>query len=359
MTKTKDEIQKEIIHTIVNANCKGIILSSVRSGKTRMILESIRKHSLEDVPLIFLAYPNVDIKNSWEKECELIDYHPEFIFSTFMSLEKMKDVKASYYIFDEAHLLGEENQLPIAGEIAKNNRNVIFASGTYSRETLDGIKYWTKMKIIVNYTTEEAIKDGIVSDFSIFIHEYKLDDSNYIQFGKTKKWNSTEKKECNRLGNRILKSVGQQKMFAALERMRFINSTNSLFNVVNNWIKANPNERFILFSSSEKTGEKYNVPMFNSKSKDDSVLKAFQDGNINRLCLIKKASAGVTFPNLSNILITAINSNGENLEQMIGRSLLDDTEHSNIHIFVSNETFQQNWLKKSLESISKNKIKYL
>ena len=363
MTKTKDEIQKEIINTIVENNCRGIVLSSVRSGKTRMLIKSIDKHSLKTTPSILILYPNVDVRVSWEREFELLQDElsiiPEITYSTFASIEKVKDNKYSYVLIDEAHLLGEENQLPIAGEIAKNNKHVIFASGTYNKETLSDIKLYTGMKMIVNYSTEEAIKDGIVSDFSIFVHEYKLDDSNYIEFGKTKKWKSTEKKECNRLGNRILKSNGQQKMFAALERMRFINSTNSLFNAVNNWIKSNPDERFILFSSSEKTGEKYKLPMFNSKSKDDSILKDFQQGWIDQLCLIKKASAGVTFPNLSNILITAINSNGENLEQMIGRSLLDDTEHSNIHIFVSDETFQQNWLKKSLESINKNKIKYL
>ena len=356
---TKTEIQEGIINTIIENNCRGIILSSVRSGKTRILLNCIKKHSKRKDIKVLLLYPNIDIKNSWENECDLIEYYPDITYCTFASISKIEQSGWDYVIFDEAHLLGEENQMPIAGDIAKNNKHVMFASGTYSRETLDGIKYWTKMNIIVNYTTEEAIKDGIVSDFSIFIHEYKLDDSNYIQFGKTKKWNSTEKKECNRLGNRILKTNGQQKMFAALERMRFINSTNSLFNAVNNWIKTNPDERFILFSSSEKTGEKYKLPMFNSKSKDDSILKDFQQGWIDQLCLIKKASAGVTFPNLSNILITAINSNGENLEQMIGRSLLDDTEHSNIHIFVSTETFQQNWLKKSLESINKNKIKYL
>lgn len=99
--------------------------------------------------------------------------------------------------------------------------------------------------------------------------------------------------------------------------------------------------------------------MFNSKSIDDSILKDFQNGKINQLCLIKKASAGVTFPNLANILITAINSNGENLEQMIGRSLLDDTDHSNIHIFVSKESFQLKWLNNALELIDKNKITYL
>jgi superfamily II DNA or RNA helicase len=357
--RTKNEIQREIIDKIKENNLKGIMLASVRSGKTRQILTAIREHSVKEFPFVLILYPNIDIRNSWDKECDLIDYRPNITYCTFASISKLKQFGWDYVIIDEAHLLGEENQLPIAGEIAKNNKHVIFASGTYNKETLSDIMLYTGMDLIVNYSTEDAIKDGIVSDFSIFIHQYELNNSNYIEYGKTKKWKSTEKKECNRLGNRILNSGGQQKMFAALERMRFINSTNSLFNAVSNWIKTNPNERFILFSSSEKTGEKYELPMFNSKSKDNSVLRAFQDGSINRLCLIKKASAGVTFPNLSNILITAINSNGENLEQMIGRSLLDDTEHSNIHIFVSKETFQQNWLKKSLESINKNKIKYI
>lgn len=356
---TKSEIQEGIIDTIVKNNCRGIILSSVRSGKTRILLKSIQKHSDNKKINVLVLYPNIDIKLSWEKECEIIDYFPDITYCTFASIEKVKDNKYCYVLIDEAHLLGEENQLPIAGEIAKNNKHVIFASGTYNKETLSDIMLYTGMDLIVNYSTEDAIKDGIVSDFTIYIHQYELDNSNYIEFGKSKKWKSTEKRECNRLSNRILNTSGQQKMFAALERMRFINSTNSLFKAVNNWIKSNPNERFILFSSSEKTGENYNLPMFNSKSKNDSVLKAFQDGNINRLCLLKKGSAGVTFANLQNILITAINSNGENLLQQIGRSLLDDTEHSNIHIFVSTEAFQQNWLKKSLELVNKNKIKYI
>ena len=259
----------------------------------------------------------------------------------------------------EAHLLGEENQLPLAGKLAENTNHIIFASGTYNKDTLSDIKFYTKLDLIVNYPTSEAIKDGIVSDFTVYVHKYNLDNSRIIQFGKVKKWNSTEKKECNRLGNRILKLSGQQKMFASLERMRFINSCNSLIEKVNKWIIENKNQRFILFSSDEKTGLRYNLPMFNSKNKDDSVLKDFQSGKINQLCLLKKASAGVTFPNLQNILITAINSNGENLEQMIGRSLLDDTDHSHIHIFVSTEDFQNKWLTKSLELINKNKIKYV
>ena len=356
---TKTEIQEKIINTIIENNCRGIVLSSVRSGKCRILLKTIERYFKDKNPKVLVLYPNIDIKLSWEKECEIIDCFPDITYCTFASISKIIDNKWDCVIIDEAHLLGEENQLPLAGKLAENTKHIIFASGTYNKDTLSDIKFYTKLDLIVNYPTSEAIKDGIVSDFTVYIHRYNLDNSKIIQFGKVKKWNSTEKKECNRLGNRILKLSGQQKMFASLERMRFINSCNSLIEKVNKWISENKNERFILFSSDEKTGLKYNLPMFNSKSKDDSVLKDFQSGKINQLCLLKKASAGVTFPNLQNILITAINSNGENLEQMIGRSLLDDTDHSHIHIFVSTEDFQIKWLNKSLELINKNKIKYL
>lgn len=356
---TKTEIQEKIINTIIENNCRGIVLSSVRSGKSRVLLRTVERYFKDKNPKVLVLYPNIDIKISWEKECEIIDYFPDITYCTFASISKIVDEKWDIVILDEAHLLAPDTQLVIAGDIALNNKHVIFASGTYNKDTLSDIKFYTKLNLIVNYPTSEAIKDGIVSDFTVYVHRYNLDNSRIIQFGKVKKWNSTEKKECNRLGNRILKLSGQQKMFASLERMRFINSCNSLIEKVNKWISENKNERFILFSSDEKTGLKYNLPMFNSKSKDDSVLKDFQSGKINQLCLLKKASAGVTFPNLQNILITAINSNGENLEQMIGRSLLDDTNHSHIHIFVSTEEFQNKWLTKSLELINKNKIKYV
>lgn len=356
---TKTEIQEKIINTIIQNSCRGIVLSSVRSGKTRILLKTIERYFKDENPKVLVLYPNIDIKLSWEKECEIIDYFPDITYCTFASISKVTDEQWDFIVVDEAHLLGEENQLPLAGKLAENIKNIIFASGTYNKDTLSDIKFYTKLNLIVNYPTSEAIKDGIVSDFTVYVHRYNLNNSKIIQFGKVKKWNSTEKKECNRLGNRILKLSGQQKMFASLERMRFINSCNSLIEKVNKWISENKNERFILFSSDEKTGLRYNLPMFNSKSKDDSVLKDFQSGKINQLCLLKKASAGVTFPNLQNILITAINSNGENLEQMIGRSLLDDTDHSHIHIFVSTEDFQNKWLNKSLELIPKNKIKYL
>jgi len=356
MTK-KDQIQRKLKDEIINSGFRGIVLASVRSGKTRVLLEAIKEDwKGRDLPKVLVCYPNVDIKTSWEEECTIIGYHPDIGYSTFASLHKLINTKWDYVIIDEAHLLGEENQLPAAANLARNNDKTIFASGTYNKNTLEEIQLNTGFDLIVNYSTDDAIADGIVSNFTIYIHRYALDQTIPREYGKKKKWKSTEAKECARLNFRVEMSSGKERMFHSLARMRFINTSHSLSSKVKKLLVKINKERFILFVADEKTGLRYGIPMFNSKSKDDEILKKFQAGVINEICLIKKASAGVTYPNLQNIIITNINSNGENLEQQIGRSLLTDTEHSNIHIIVSNQSFQLKWLNKALENIDKSHI---
>lgn len=355
----KDIIQRRIIDDIVKANFRGIVLSSIRSGKTRILITAIKEHCKFKNPKVLVLYPNVDIKNSWMDECSKIGCPMEITYCTFRSMEKVAVGEWDYIVFDEAHLIPEEHKLPIAGEMAKFYEHVIFASGTYSATTLADIRIHTLLPIIVEYTTDEAIDDGIISDYTVYIHKYELNPHTMRQFGGTRKWWSTDVKELARLTERVEKFRGDQKMIASLSRMRFINSNDSLLYAVVNWIRENPGKRFLMFTENEQFAKKFHLPMFNSKSKDDTVLKAFQKGEINQLCLIKKGSAGITYPDLDNILITSINSNGETLEQMLGRSLLLDTEHSDIHIFVTDKKFQLEWLKSALYNIKEEKIVWL
>ena len=359
---TKDEIQRGIITDIKLANCRGIILASVRSGKTRILITAIREHrwlmkiDYKGAPKVLVLYPNIDIKKSWEDECTKIECPMDITYCTFASMEKVKDGDWDYVVFDEAHLIPPDTKLIIAGDIARDYKHVIFASGTYNRTTLADIKIYTGLPMIVSYTTEQAIEDGLISDYTVYIHQYDLDPLTKRQFGKIRKWWNTDVEELERLTAAVERLHGEKKMLAALARMRFINSNESLLQALFRWMRDNHGKRFIMFTENEKFGKKVKIPMFNSKSKDDSVLKEFQKGFINRLCLIKKGSAGVTYPNLDNILITSINSNGETLEQMLGRSLLLDTEHSDIHIFVTDKKFQLEWLKSALYNINEDKI---
>lgn len=357
---TKNEIQKIIIDKIKNTLFRGIVLASVRSGKCRILLLAIKELSDNDLNInILVAYPNVDIKNSFIDECKKLNYYPNIHYSTFKSLHKIQDNKYDYIIFDEAHLIPPDNILPIVSKIVKNNNKVILASGTYSEETLLNLKYFTNLDLIVNYTTDDAINDGIVNNFKVKVNLFKLDNIKSIQFGGVKKWYSTDYKECQRMSKKVEESFGKDKMMIALFRMKMINSCQSLIRNVQQWIVDNPNKRFILFTGDEKVGTNYNIPMFNSKSKNNNVLKDFQEYRSNSLCLIKKGGTGVTYEGLDTILITDINSNSETLEQRCGRSLLfEEGKESTIHIFCSTEQFQLNWLEKSLKSINPDKITY-
>jgi superfamily II DNA or RNA helicase len=357
--KTKDQIQREIIDIIVESDFKGIVLSSVRSGKTRILITAIKDHCQKVNPKVLVLYPNIDIKNSWINECALINCPMDITYSTFMSMEKVSEDEWDYVVFDEAHLIPEEHKLPIAGMMAKRYKHVIFASGTYNVNTLADLQIHTSLPLIIEYSTENAIEDGLISDYSVYVHHYELTSTPRLIVAGKKKWMSTDVKELNRLTRNVETRHGDRKMLASLGRMRFINSNGSLFDAVNRWIKEHSDRRFIMFTENETFALKFGLPMFNSKSKDDSVLKEFQEGVINKLCLIKKGSAGVTYPNLDNILITAINSNGETLEQMLGRALLLDTDKAEIHIWCTDRVFQLNWLHSALSNIPEDKITWI
>ena len=357
---TKNEIQRIIIDKIKNALFRGIVLASVRSGKCRMLLLAIRELSDNDLDTsILVSTPQVDIMHSWREECEKLEYYPNIEYCNFKSLHKIQDNKYDYVVFDESHAIPLVNILPIVSKIVKNNDKVILASGTYSEDTLLNLKFSTGLQQIVDYSTDDAIKDGIVNNFKVEVHLFKLDNTKSVQFGGLKKWYSTDYKECQRMSKKIDNSFGKDKMMAALFRMKMINSCQSLIRNVQQWIKDNPDKRFILFTGDEKVGMNYNIPMFNSKSKNNDVLKDFQEYRSNSLCLIKKGGTGVTYEGLDTILITDINSNSETLEQRCGRSLLfEEGKESVVHIFCSMEDFQLRWLESSLKSINPDRIIY-
>jgi superfamily II DNA or RNA helicase len=357
---TKNEIQRVIIDKIKNALFRGIVLASVRSGKTRQLLTAIREMSNNDLNInVLVSTPQVDIMHSWIEECQKLDYYPKIEYCNFKSLHKIQDNKYDYAVFDEAHAIPPNNILPIVAKITKNNDRVILASGTYSEDTLLNLKFATGLQQIVNYSTDDAIKDGIVNKFKVEVHLFELDNTKSVQFGGLKKWYSTDFKECKRMSKKVDESFGQDKMMNALFRMKMINSCQSLIRVVKKWIIDNPDKRFILFTSDEKVGMNYNIPMFNSKSKNNDVLKDFQEYRSNSLCLIKKGGTGVTYEGLDTILITDINSNSETLEQRCGRSLLfEEGKESVVHIFCSTEEFQMKWLINSLKSINPSRVNY-
>ena len=164
----QDKIQEKIIKKIEENQYNGIVLSSVRSGKTRILLKTlesfIRDRNLEN-PKILVLYPFIDIKKSWKKEIEILEFGFDITFSTYISFYKKIKEDWDIIIGDEAHLIPNENVLPLFNQLKGKINNIIFASGTFSESTLVSIYQNTGLKKIVDYSTENAINDGIISDF--------------------------------------------------------------------------------------------------------------------------------------------------------------------------------------------------
>jgi superfamily II DNA or RNA helicase len=364
MTK-QDKIQKEIINNIISSKFKGICIAAMRSGKTRCVLQSIKSlaKNKEDINVLVMA-PNVDIYDSWKIECDKINYHPNITYSTYKSSSKHIDLVYDFVVGDECHLIAPtENELENVATIAQNNKHCLLITGTLNDDTYNDIHSYTGLEIICNYSLTKAIEDGIVADYKIYIHSYNLDDTIKRERGTKKKWFSTDLKECNRLTKRVNSAQYEQNWselkFAALNRMRFINSCDSLVKTVNTWQEKNKKTRYLLMCADSNISKKFNIPTYNSLSKTDENILKFKKGEINQLALVRKSTTGITYNNLNVVVITNIDSNSENLLQKLSRSLLlegDQEKEAEIHIFVSSEQFQLKWLTKAYQPIPKEKI---
>lgn len=357
MTK-QDELQEYYANTYINGkDLKTCYNISVRFGKSRLGLLIMQKLDIRNV---LILYPFDDIRKSWEDEFVKLVYKPEnIVFSTYLSLEKHID-KYDLIIGDEINKCSN-HKLGILKELLDINNRFLGLSGTYSIQTKQELWDICGLKITREYSTEEAINAEIISNYEIFVKNYQLDSkTQYLKILKTKQYFITERKELNLLSNRILNASGNWLKFTRIARMQWINKCNSLKKKTLECIKELKNERFLLYGADTNFVDSLGIPTYHSKNRENNNLDKFINQEINQLGLVQLAAQGVTFPNLSHIIICNINSNSENLFQKLARSLLlDGNQHSKIYIICSNEDFQINWLNKALVDVPNNKIKYV
>ena len=363
MTK-QDKIQEDIINKIVESRFRGIVIAAMRSGKTRCAIKAIQNLSKNQKPKILVLYPNTDIKKSWIDEFIKLNYEVDVTYSTYISCYKYETEKFDFVVMDECHLIAPgENQLEMVGKITKHNKRVILMTGTLNDDTKNDLQNETLLDIVCNYPIEKAIKDGIVADYKIYVHRFTLDSQTKRLFKAGKKqWYSTDFKESARLTKKVVNAqyskMWDRLKFAALGRMRFINSCGTLIENVKRWQQVNKDKRYLLMCADSTVCSMFDIPTFNSKSKTDKNLVDFQNQKINQLALVRKSTTGITYQNLDTVVITNIDSNSENLLQKLSRSLLLDcpSKEANIHVFISTELYQLKWFEKATSGIPDEKI---
>lgn len=354
----KNKYQEKWSNFFIEKGNSGLLALAPRSGKTRTALQIASKTNCK---AILVVYPDNKIKNSWIKDVEETDFKPHITYTTYLSL--YKHIKKYDYVFlDEIHQTSEAQREEIA-KLLKINSNWAGLSGSLSNQTIKELNQFFKAKVIINYPIEEAIKDGLISNYEIHVVTCKLDDK--ITFKNKKGKLVTEKKMSDNYGYVIdmLKNQGKSTMFAALGRMRLIQKSIGKINKTKELLEKFKNKRVLIFNGLTTTANSFGSLVHHSKNENEEEFIKFANDNskFKHLAVVKIGNSGVNFVNLDKIVLNYFDSNEENTTQKICRALLLDKNPDKtamIYIICTNEDYERKWLQKSLKMFTQSKIYY-
>lgn len=347
--------------SLPNVGKASILHLCPRSGKIRTSIRIFCKYQrlTGRRPKILICYPDKNIQKSWEEDFKTVGYkNPDIHYVTHVSLAKQIGEEYDIIVNDEIHLLSLK-QIDNFKKIMKHNKSawILGLSGTLSEDTELKLKIALGLKVSVEYSLEEAIRDGIISDYRITVVTTSLDNKTIVD----KKKNRTEKAKYNAL-SWVIKTKGQS-LFLNLARMRLIHNSIAKTNRTKQLLDKLKNERVLVFCANNKVAKQLGCKVHTSKHNDQEEFEKFinDSSKHNHMAVCKIGNTGISFRSLDHIVVNAFDSNSENLTQRICRSLILDEKNkiSNIFIVSSDEEAELRWLKKSLEFFDQKKIKYI
>lgn len=336
---TQKEIQSAITNTILTTD-RCIISASPRSGKTKACLDALKKIKGS----ILVSCPTQVICDNWLKECEKWNFPSKrltIICHSSLHLQKRFDV----LVIDEAHAVISE--LRIWGIKNINPKRIIALSGSFSTKAKEMFLNELKMTVSYEYSIQQAVDDGTIKDYEIIVHKVALSPLEAIEYRK--------------LSNKVdwAKNVGGKAlMFTSLARQRWLHNLTSK-NIYAKKLIDNLT-RYILFAPVIATVNQLCSYTLHSKNMGNA-LQLFQEEKINNLGLVKLASEGITFKNLSVVVIVGINSSEVNSIQRILRALTKEANKTaTIHVIISSETQESDvWSVNALKPFNQSKIKII
>jgi len=216
------------------------------------------------------------------------------------------------------------------------------------------------LRVLIKYSIEEAIRDGIISEYQIHIHSVPLDT-------KIKKKNSkgkllSEKQVYDRYTYVIneRKLDGQPIDFLLFKRKNLLSNSVAKKQKTLELLGELTGKRLIVFTGLKKVAEGLGIPFYHSTS-SEYPFQDFIEERINHLAMVNIGGVGITYRNMDAIIMSNFTHNDEATEQTLTRSMVMDYREkvAQIHIITSNEPEELEKLKKTLKNFDKTKIKYV
>ncbi len=361
--KEKSALQKQILD-FVGSSESGRLLLSPRSGKTKMIINIIKRDKPKSVlwvtPTSELAekdIPSEFIK--WRAK----GYLKRLTTITWKSLEKCEG-EYDLIVGDEEQFITELNSQNLFNGKLKYKR-LLFMTGTESRRVEKKELYKRlNLKILYSLSINTAVDIGLLANYNlnvvrIDLNQYANIKVKYIdkRTSKEREFMTSEENQYKYISRKYDKNPTKKN---ALARLQFIKNSSSKLGATK-YIFHSLEGRKILFASNKEQTSKVTPYIYHSET-DNKYLKMFIDGKIDNIAMVNKGGVGYTYRDVDNLIISQIDSDNQGLtSQKISRTLLHqgDDYKAVIWVLILKNTQEEVWLESLLKNFNKEKINYI
>lgn len=341
----RDEKQKEATNMIISHR-SGIVNAAPRFGKIKTVLDALKTINPKKV---LVVYPTNDIKSSWEDEVVLRGAIIDIEYVSTVSLKKKVECTYDYIIADEIHDYSV-NELKNLSLVKKKGGELIGLSGTMTNKSFNRINNILRLDVIYKYSIEEAIKDGILCDYVLNVHQVSLDKEEQWKFNK-----------YNYVRLKLLKE--EKPTFPIdLKIISFLQKSEAKRKKTIELIEIFKEKRVLVFTGLSVIADSLGIPSYHSKNKNKELFESFCKGSGNHLATVRMADAGVTIKPINIGILNYFSGSPENTTQKICRFLGAEWGNPNkvaeIHIITAYNDFETERLKTALMFLDSEKIKY-
>lgn len=365
----RELVQKLAVQSIVQSNYTGAFVIAPRVGKTKIVIDAI-KPRFEKGWNIKIAAPRQDIVNTWHDEMlrwGMYDYNEKDneLYPERMCFPSLKKIKKSpdLLVVDEFHMLSI-NQMQMIKKI--NPERLLLVSGTANEYTRALVGYQLGIKeVTFEYSIGEAIRDGIIANFHVYIVRVPLGDKYY---GKIQYLRATEKQaydfHTSMIDQLRITSVTQPHLRPAKEsherkRAEVIYTSDTKIAAAKS-IQERISQRVLVFTARTKVADVLSPYSYHSKNKAENNLKRFIDEEINTLCVVQMSDMGITFPDLKREVVHQLQSNSEtSLQKFLRTCNLEDEKEASIVITVYKDTVDEGWARQAMEGVPSDKVTWM
>ena len=124
-------------------------------------------------------------------------------------------------------------------------------------------------------------------------------------------------------------------------------------------IENNPDKRILIFSVDNAHAKLISDNIYSSKT-NTIHFTLFREKKINHLVLVNKGSVGTNYDDIDIVIHLAPNKSNTSVIQKLARSLKKKNINSVVKMYIPYSSNRQlDWIKKAIENMDQNKIKYL